>query len=289
VNFDELMSARMASRYAGRTHIDIPCPICSPTRRKSRLRVMRTWSKSDDFVSFNCVHCGTKGYATSNAPAAKPRSSDMQRARARAEEIEERETQARIDRARTIWEQGIPLQGTPGETWLREVRCIDPSDGEAALRFHPECPYDVGALPCIIGRYVDAVTGEPRGIRRRPIVDGHKAITLGPMGGCVIRLSPQAGDHLYIAEGVETALFAASRMSFLGVPPVPMWAAGSAGNIERLPVIPGVKTLTILADNDLSGQGLAAARKCRERWVGRNVAIVVPEKPGTDFNDIANG
>jgi Toprim domain len=78
-------------------------------------------------------------------------------------------------------------------------------------------------------------------------------------------------------------------MSFRGVPPVPMWAAGNVQNIERLPIIPGVKTLTILADNDLSGQGLASAHKCRERWVGRSGAIFVPNILGTDFNDIAHG
>ena len=134
----------------------------------------------------------------------------------------------------------------------------------------------------------DAVTGEPRGIWRRPI-DGGKPKALGPMGGCVIRLWPDESvtAGLVIGEGPETVLAAATRCISRGALLQPAWATGSAGNLEAFPILPGIGTLTILADHDESGRGQEAARRCADRWskAGREVTICTPRERG-DFNDV---
>lgn len=158
---------------------------------------------------------------------------------------------------------------------------------EGALRWHPQCRWDLGTKPCIVARYTDAITGEPRGIWRRPIT-GEKPKTLGPMGGCVIRLWPEIGQQLVIGEGVETVLAAATRITHRGAPLRPTWAAGSAGNIQGFPVLRGVSVLKILVDNDVSGTGQRVAIECTNRWTaaGKTVFRLIPKKVGADFNDL---
>ena len=44
----------------------------------------------------------------------------------------------------------------------------------------------------------------------------------------------------------------------------------------------------MLADNDHNGAGQAAAEDCKQRWqqAGRAGVRLMPDRPGTDFNDI---
>ncbi len=91
----------------------------------------------------------------------------------------------------------------------------------------------------------------------------------------VIRLTPDkhVGLGLGIAEGIETSL-AVSQIIAWG----PVWAAGSAGGIERFPVLPGIDSITLFPDADDDGVSLAAARACADRWADadRNARIHVP-------------
>jgi putative DNA primase/helicase len=156
------------------------------------------------------------------------------------------------------------------------------------LRFHRECPWLGNPQPCILARYRDALTGEPRGLWRRSADGLNKPMTLGPMGGCVIRLFPQVGKRLVIAEGIETALAAATRITHRDSLLRPIWATGCAGNMRRFPVIDGVEQLIILVDNDRSGTGQQAAAECAQRWsdAGRVVIRLIPKKLDSDFNDL---
>jgi len=133
------------------------------------------------------------------------------------------------------------------------------------------------------------MTGEPRGIHRRPIT-GEKPMSLGPMAGCVIRLWPDEDvtEGLAIGEGVETTLAAATRIEHRGTLLHPAWAAGTKGNIANFPVLAGIEALTILVDNDESGGGQDAAAKCTQRWrdAGREVIRLIPGDVGLDFNDL---
>jgi hypothetical protein len=68
----------------------------------------------------------------------------------------------------------------------------------------------------------------------------------------------------------------------------PMWAAGSANNLETFPVLSGIERLTVLADHDESGRGQEAAWRCADRWAraGREVILRTPKQLGADFNDL---
>ena len=65
------------------------------------------------------------------------------------------------------------------------------------------------------------------------------------------------------------------------------WAAVDAGNLAALPVLPGIETLTIGADNDPAGR--QAARRCATRWARAGRAVYVVTAPGAraDLNDLA--
>ena len=67
----------------------------------------------------------------------------------------------------------------------------------------------------------------------------------------------------------------------------PAIAAIDAGNLAKLPVLEGVTSLLIAADNDPAG--IHGAEQCAERWyrAGREVKIARSPVPGQDLNDLA--
>ena len=88
--------------------------------------------------------------------------------------------------------------------------------------------------------------------------------------------------RLTIAEGIETALTAAHAGP-------PVWACVDADNMAKLPVLAGIETLLLVADNDIKGR--AAARACAQRWdeAGREVWIYKASEQGADLNDEITG
>jgi hypothetical protein len=288
VSYSELLEARQGER---RVVADVPCPICGPTRppRRAERKVMRTWLTTSGVITYHCERCKASGHVFPDGERRIETPSVEQCAAADADAARER--QRKIKAADEIWREAAPIAGTAGEAYLANRGIdLDQAPRHGGLRFHPRCPWGSGSyLPCVIGRYTDAITGEPRGIRRRPI-NGEQARTLGPMGGCVIRLWPdeEVTQGLCLAEGVETALYAATRIVVRGTFLRPIWAAGSAGNMETFPVLPGIDALTLLVDNDESGTGQKAARACADRWgrAEREVILRTPKQVGADFNDL---
>jgi hypothetical protein len=191
---------------------------------------------------------------------------------------EERERARKLKLAGRIWNEAVPIEGTPGALFLHR-RHIDialaPDFG--GLRWHPQCLWKGGTAPCVVARYTHAITGEPR--------------ALGPMARCAIRLWPDDAitTVLVLGEGVETTLAAALHITHRETLLQPAWAAGCADNMANFPVLAGIETLTLLVDND--GPGQAAAANCACRWVdaGREVIRLTPRELGADFNDIIAG
>jgi hypothetical protein len=186
----------------------------------------------------------------------------------------------------------VPTVSLPPEAlghFKRRGISLDDVPDQGGLRFHPRCPFDGRVLPCIVGRFTDAVTNAPGGLWRRPI-NGEKPKSIGPMKGHVIRLWPDdwVEQGLVIGEGVETVLAGATRVVHRATLLRPAWACGGDYNLRNFPVLPGIECLTILADNDRNGAGQSAARDCAERWAaaGREVEVLTPNAIGADFNDI---
>jgi hypothetical protein len=206
----------------------------------------------------------------------------------------------RIERALALWREAMPIVGTIAELYLRhrglfiapEVQVAD------ALRFHGGCPFRLedGAtarLPTMLGLMRDIITDEPKAIHRTALrADGsgkadlpglvNAKKMLGSAKGGALKLTGDAEvtDGLGIAEGIESAL------TVICADWRPVWACGSAGAIEKFPILPGIESLTIFADSDRAGMATAAA--CQARWInaGLECRVLVPPQAGADWNDI---
>jgi hypothetical protein len=204
-----------------------------------------------------------------------------------------------------------PAAGTPGETYLRDVRFIDVSHW--AIRRALE---DIGThgwcqrvyvnepdprkplhqfhgqhLDAIIAILTDPLTGERTGgISRTYIHQGRKIGKAKSLRGAgIIRLSPddEVQTGLHLCEGIESAL-SAMMMRFC-----PMWAAGSTSQLAEFPVLDGVECLTVITDHDLADKagreaGQQAAREVCQRWAvaGREALMKISKITGEDANDI---
>ena len=191
-----------------------------------------------------------------------------------------------------LWRESVPLAGTIGALYLAARACVmPPADGH--LRYHPALKHSPsGAIgPALLALVTDAVTRQPLTLHRtwiqatgdkaqldppRMLLQGHRK------AGGVIRLWPDetVTMGLGIAEGIETALSLAHAFT-------PVWACIDAGNLNSLPVLQGVESLLIAADNDDAGRD--AAEACAERWdaAGCKSFIVMPGAHKTDLNDLA--
>ena len=263
----------------------MPCPLCGPERTaelNQQRKVLRTWESTPGVITFYCARCEARGSAQANATQMLQRPRKLKPIRAPPDDKD------KLTYIERLWAQAVtplPAQAISYFRW-RRIPLDDVPPGALRLLWH--CPWRRETQPCIVARYSDTLTGTAKGLWRRPLEGGDKPMTMGPMAGCVIRLWPQVGKRLVVGEGVETTLAAATRVTHRDVPLQPAWAAGSAGNMRRLPVIDGVEHLILLVDNDISGTGQAAAEECARRWsaAGRKVTRLIPKKSQTDFNDL---
>jgi DNA polymerase len=197
---------------------------------------------------------------------------------------------ARVSALR-LWEEAVPITGTPAARYLGDIRGIDvaalPVDIAVALRFHPRCPFGPGERhPCLLALMTDATTGAATGVQRTALTADARKIDRRMLGRSgVVRLWP-FGPTLVVGEGLETTLAAATRLRHGSAPLTPAWAALSANALGKLPVLSAVERLVLLIDHDEVGR--AAGRQCTERWrrAGRAVVRLMPSTPGEDFNNL---
>jgi hypothetical protein len=206
-------------------------------------------------------------------------------------------------RAIKIWQDAVPIDGTPAETYLRAYRMLDIPDGVSGpvLRFHPACPFGRGTYPCMVALVRDVMTDEYQAIHRTALhldgtpvkVEGATArMALGSTKNGAIKLTDDADvtTGLTIAEGIETTLGGMMTPRWYR----PAWALLSASNIGSFSVLAGIECLTILVDHDRPDKrgrraGEAAAGECAERWAaaGREVIGIIPTAEGEDMADVA--
>jgi hypothetical protein len=284
VSYAEIVAAR-----AGAKSRDIACPICGPQHKgvSAKRKVLRTWTLGGDRISLHCARCGLEGWIAPEGGSIK--NGDAPKNDVTISDDDERKRQRNAELAEKTWRESVPIGAAAESYFLKRGISISHVPGYAGLRFHPLCSWGDLLIACIIGRFTDAVTGEPRGIWRRPI-DGQKPRTLGPMKGAVLRLWPDEAvtTGLVLGEGVETTLAAATRIIRRGTMLQPAWASGSADNMATFPALAGVEALTLLVDNDASLTGQEAAEVCARRWrtAGREMTRLISPIVGTDLNDI---
>ena len=206
--------------------------------------------------------------------------------------------------AKRIWDEATPVSaGDEVDRYLRN-RGLYLSTYPKVLRFHSALGYyekdDAGKskkvaeypamLACIQGIDGHAVTLHRTYLqdgKKAPHLDARKVLSAG-INGASVRLF-DASDELAISEGIETALAIHARTS------KPVWAAISAGNLEKLWIPQSVRRITIYGDNDANvefdGQASAFAlarrlTKDAKKAGPRHVEVFVPRQAGSDWADV---
>lgn len=260
------------------------------------------WKDAADWAR---EHLGIEAGRPLPAPAPRPVR------QAGADEAEQLER--RLDRARRIWREAVPAEGTLAEVYLRGrgIRHgLPPS-----LRFAPRCWHDLERreLPALIGG-VQGPGGELVGVWRIYLADDGRAkaaaeparLGLGNVRGGAVRLG-RVVDRVAICEGVETGLAARELL------PRPVWCCLSTSGIRGVELPPSCAEVMIVADHDFRDEreflefrrpdgsierrpngmfgkrpGLIAAQAAEARFVseGRRVCIVMPPIEGQDYNDM---
>lgn len=282
----KILTQQLGGRWHG-SYGNAACPICQPEGRRDQ-----------DALSVRCngekllVHCFKSGcdfrdIATAlglKSSRTSPPSPDELK---RLLETQQVATQARSDKARRLWGQGQPIEGTLAEHYLRAVRGIT-SPLPKTLRFLPRAWHQASEqrLPALIAR-VDGVSGFA--VHRtylRPDGEGKADVKpakamLGSVAGGAVRLSTCEGP-LVVAEGIETAL---SLDCGLLYEPSQIWAALSAANLSGLSLPRNPGRLVIASDGDEAGHNAARTLAGRATALGWEVlALQAPDNQ--DWNDV---
>lgn len=262
----------LGGQVAGRDSVLVPGP--GHSRRDRSLKIKFSPDGSFSVTSFSgddwrtCKDYIRERLGLQNDWRREPANDDAPTIRLREHDDDE---PARIRSALRRWDASGPIAGTLAEKYLASRGLTYNSD---AIRFRVNDRTMVALM-------TDAVTNELTGVHVTYLDrDGRKTgrKMYGRARTAVVRLSADEDVHygLAIGEGIETCL---------AVPFRPVWACLSAGTMAAFPVLRGIECLTIFADNDASGTGLAAANTCAERWhkAGREAFIHIPAETGVDF------
>jgi hypothetical protein len=272
---------------------DAICPLCSASRstaEKRKRKVLRIWREAEDFLTYHCIHCGEKGWLRRGESSVI----NFERIEAARREAEARDLEARSRRtlrARYLWRASLPIQRTPAERYLREVRGISTCPLHSTLRFLPASR--PGYHPALIAAYGLPREPEParleigedevvavqltllaeNGLAKAVNEAGLSKISVGPCLGFPIAVSPSTPDRstLAICEGIEDAL------SIYECTAMGAWASTGAKKLAALaPAVPqDIKTILIFADDDADGR--AGAQALADALPGRECLIILPE------------
>jgi hypothetical protein len=294
------LAGRRAQRLADGSYL-VPCPVPSHGKgcgdRNPSLRI-------GDGASRLLVHCYAGCDAHDVLDALRWRGllddreqRDWDRRAIEVQGAERRKREGddlvRIKRARTIWDEARDPRGTLAETYLSQRRLtLDDALVGKVLRFHARCPWrdeNTGKteyLPALIAAFRSLDDDEITGIHRITLrADGHKLgkRMFGVIHRTAVKLDGDVGDELAIGEGIETCM--AARQ--LGIRPA--WALGSAGGIAHCPVLPGIRVLRLIGENDRASE--EAIEFCGQRWqtAGRRVRVIKPTLDRKDLADVLGG
>lgn len=263
-----------------------PCPVCQSERRKDQ-NALGICTVGDRLL-MNCKKLGCGFRDILIAAGIQPGHVEVDQLAMENAERERRADEAKkLQRARSMWDQGQPIEGTKGEAYLRgrAITCPLP----ATLRWLPDTYHQPSGRYCA-AMVADVTSG---GIHRTFFdkqsgdrVKRSAKMMLGQCQGGAVALS-EADGPLVVCEGIETGL---SLASGLLSGPATVWAALSTSGIKglHLPEAPG--KLVIATDSDDGGAGHAAGCDLASRAsaIGWNVSLL-PAPDGRDWNDVLMG
>lgn len=197
--------------------------------------------------------------------------------------IPPRSNSDRTNEARAIWCAAAPIADTAAAQYLR---------GRGIHTRLPEClrfarlryPGRSGLYPCLVALIADS-DGDISGIQRTFVrEDGSgkadvptSKLSLGRIAGGAIRLAPPAAE-LIVTGGLEDGLSLQQEVGHA------VWAVTGEGSMAYLVLPAGVRTVTIAADNDASGELHAARAAEAFALERRTVRIIRPTGSFKDFN-----
>jgi hypothetical protein len=196
----------------------------------------------------------------------------------------------RIERALAIWEQAVDPRDTLVGKYLRR-RALQLTDALAnrVIRFDPACPWrdhETGKtirVPAMIVAMRSIETDELTAIQRTWLSPEGKKVDrrmLGVAAGAAVKLDAdrRVTNHLHVGEGVESCM-SAQQMDLK-----PTWALGSSNAVAAFPVLDGIETLMILAEEDESSD--RATEICGTRWYDADRTVsIIRSTHGNDLND----
>jgi hypothetical protein len=292
-----------------------PCPRCGGD---DRFAVDLTKKGKTNTGAFHCRGCGIGGYgaidlviflddlarddfieavARINSSPPPPKDDETESTNGSGDD-----DVGRIRSALRLWREAGPIEGTPAITYFERERGIFdlPPASHDVLRFHRHCVFGQDKAgnwifhTCIIALYRNIITNEPTGVHRIALDADGKLIGrmgLGRKQGSAIKFwrDEDVTMGLVVGEGIETTLAAAMHVQYQGTLLQPAWSLIDAGNLARFPIVPEIEHLTVLADADANNTGQNAARTCAKQYAEahREAVVLIPDRLGEDFNDIA--
>jgi DNA primase len=274
--------------------------------------------------AFLCRQCGAKGKGSIDivmlalgvgfaeaveelaGPASTPTTQTKPREPERKPSLSPEEERLRdLKSAARMVSQIVPVAGTAGEQYLRDIRKIDTSvigdvlERTDAIGWHPAVYFNqpdpakehhelhgqrFGAIIAIL---TDPVTAKPTGAISRTYLRPDltkigKAKNLAGSGIVRLSLDEDVLLGLHLVEGLETGLYAMAK-DFR-----PLWATGSTSLMAAFPVLSGIECLTFFADRDRNEAGERAAKTAAARWqaAGREVHALRLRDGFGDLNDV---
>lgn len=198
---------------------------------------------------------------------------------------------ARMDVARQIWMQSVPLAGTPGEAYLR-TRGV--TQWPSTLRFTHTwwwCDHATGEtspdLPAIVGmvQNVDGFGGiqriflKPDGSGKAAIAGGKAKLSLGAIRGGALMLGPPSPE-IYVCEGPEDGLSLAQER-----PGISVWVSLGTANMPQIRYPAETRKIIICAQNDAAGDRATEAAAAALVEQGYMVDVRRPLPQFKDWND----
>lgn len=264
-----------------------PCPVCQTERRLDQ-RALSIRAEGGALLAY-CHKSGCDFRAIVTA-AGLPRDCLKLDPIAAAESDGQRAAYATEQRAkaRRLWGQCKPIEGTKGAAYLRGrgITCpLPPSLGWAADAYHAPSASWLSAM------VADVSTG---GVHRTFFHKGGQRIERdakmmqGPCAGGAVALSEGplgTAWPLVVCEGLETGL---SLLSGLMDRPATVWAALGTAGMKSLALPMAAGELVIAADGD--NPGLEAANCLAERAHSLGWRVLIwPAPEGQDWNDVLRG
>src|SRR5215831_15421264 len=231
-------------------------------------------------------------------PSRRPQFDRMATDREAAKRPHTEDDLLRIKRAQALWKEAADPRDTVAAQYLK-ARALDLPDDLASnvLRFHPRCPWrneDTGRterIPALLAAFRSIDDYDITAIHRIRLDQPQRwpkaeRRMLGVVHRAAVKLDSEVGSILAIGEGIETCMAARQLMATGKLERASVWALGSAGGIERFPVLPNVRTLRIICENDRTNEG--AREQCGQRWhsAGRRVRVIKPDLGFNDLNDV---